>query len=238
MLNTPLPRRLQKGERVRRFSKVTHSLWDRFRFARRRNQWGRPERLLVQHSRNLPAAVVAVRAGHFTGVRHLCDIGGGSGVFAIPLALDYPDLRITLVELPRALPHIRRFLEQYRLAERVGLRGLNAHQTPWPPIGCDAILFGNFLHFCDDEECLQLLRESARQLPSGGRLFIHEMLWNDRKDGPLATALWNFWLTSVSAGRQRTFGELAVLVRGAGFQEPTVVPTAGSFSLVTASIPG
>jgi SAM-dependent methyltransferase len=237
MLDAPLPRRMRKGERVRRFSKATHSLWDRLRFVRSRNQWGRPERLLVQHSRNFPAAVVAVRAGHFAGVRHLADIGGGSGVFAIPLALEYPDVRITLVELPRSLRHIERFLQPYDVSQRVVLRGFNVHEMPWPLSGCDAILFGNFLHFCDDQECVELLRESARQLPPGGRLFIHEMLWNDRKDGPLPTALWNFWLTSVSAGRQRTLGEFAALLRCAGFHQPRMAVTAGSFSLLTATLP-
>ena len=44
---------------------------------------------------------------------------------------------------------------------------------------------------------------------------------------PLPTALWNFWLTSVSAGRQRTFDEFLVLLRRAGFAQPTVTPTAG-----------
>jgi acetylserotonin N-methyltransferase len=238
MLETPLPRRLEKGTGVRRFSKATHSLWDRLRFLRRRNQWGRPERLLVQHSRNFPAAVAAVRAGHFTGVRHLADIGGGSGVFAIPLALDDPEVRITLVELPRSLPHIRRFLEPYGLVNRITLLGFNVHEMPWPVLGCDAVLFGNFLHFCDDEECVDLLRESARLLPPGGRVFIHEMLWNDRKDGPLPTALWNFWLTSVSAGSQRTFDEFMVLLRCAGLAQPNVTPTAGSFSLIIATLPG
>jgi hypothetical protein len=237
MLNAPLPKRLQSGQRVRRFSKATHSLWDRIRFLRSRNQWGRPERLLVQHSRNFPAAVTAARSGHFDGVRHLADMGGGSGVFAIPLALDYPDMQITLVELPRSLRHIEQFLRHYGLVNRIALQGFNVHEQPWPLQNIDAVLFGNFLHFCDDDECTTLLRASARCLPPRGRLFIHEMLWNNRKDGPLPTALWNFWLTSVSAGRQRTFVELAALIQSAGFDDVKLHSTAGCFSLVTASRP-
>jgi hypothetical protein len=234
MLQAPFPGRLQQGSHARRFSRVTQSWWDRLRFLRSPHRWGRPERLLVQHSRNFPAAVAAVRGGQFRGVRHLADIGGGSGVFAIPLALDYPDMRVSLVELPRSLPHIRRFIEPYGVGDRITLRGFNVHETPWPLDGCDAVLFGNFLHFCDDEECLGLLRESARRLPRRGRLFIHEMLWNENKDGPLTTALWNFWLTSVSAGGQRTAGELTSLVRTAGFTAPAVTATAGAFALLTA----
>jgi hypothetical protein len=58
------------------------------------------------------------------------------------------------------------------------------------------------------------------------------MLWNDQRDGPLVTALWNFWMTTISSGRQRTRSELAALLHRAGFDEPAVVPTAGGFSLL------
>lgn len=235
MLKAPIPKRLQKGERARRFSRTTHTVWDRLRYLRSRNQWGRPERLLAQHSRNLPAAVTAVRAGHFDRISHLVDVGGGSGVFAIPLALDRPDIRITLLDLPRSVRHIKPFLEPYGVANQVELRGMNVHETPWQRLECDGVLFGNFLHFCSDHECLPLLKESARVLSPGGRIFIHEMLWNDRKDGPLVTALWNFWLTSVSAGRQRTASEFGELLTAAGFETPVVATTAGDFSLLTAA---
>lgn len=231
-LEAPIPRRIQKGEKTRKFSKATGSLWDKLRFFKSKNQWGRPERLTIQHSRNFPAAVIAARSGHFDGLNHLVDVGGGSGVFAIPLALDKPGLRITLVELPRALPHIEKVLDKYQVRERVELQGFNVHEKPWPLLECDGILFGNFMHFCADDECEAMLKECYRLLPSGGRIFIHEMLWNDMKDGPLVTALWNFWLTSISAGRQRTREEFNFLLSKAGFSNPSVSATSGGFSLV------
>lgn len=231
-LDDRIPGRLRKGEKVRRFSRATGSLWDKLRYFRSRNQWGRPERLLVQHSRNFPAAVIAARSEHFDGLKHLADIGGGSGVFAIPLALDRPDLRITLVELPRALPHVKKFLVGYGVESRVALLGCNVHARPWPLEQCDGILFGNFMHFCADDECLMMLQECYRLLPAGGRVLLHEMLWNDSKDGPLITALWNFWLTSISAGRQRTKAEFVGLLSRAGFDTPVVIETGGGFSLI------
>jgi len=235
MLKARIPRRLQKGEKVRRFSHATGSLWDRLRYLKSRNQWGRPERLLQQHSRNFPAAVIAARSGHFDGIHHLIDIGGGSGAFAIPLALDRPTLQITLVELPRSLPHVREFLAHYKVENRIKLQGLNVHDRPWPLEPCDGILFGNFMHFCADDECLSMLQECSRLLPAGGRVLIHEMLWNDDRNGPLVTALWNFWITSISAGRHRTRAEFAQLLAKAGFEEPTVTETGGGFSLLAST---
>lgn len=234
MLGARFPPQLRKGEPVRRYSQFTGTLADAWRYLRKKNQFGRREQLLAQHRRNLPAAIVAVRTGLFDGVRHLADIGGGSGALAIPLALAYPAMRITLVELPRALRHIPGFIAPHGLTDRIELLGVNMHEGSWPLHGCDGILFGNMFHFCDDDECLHLLAESRRILPLGGRVFVHEMLWNDGKDGPVATALWNFWMSTMSAGRQRTRAELHALWSRAGFSPAGEAPTLAGFTLAVA----
>jgi hypothetical protein len=233
MLATRLPRRLQKAEKVKYFANTTGTLWHRLRFFFSSREMGRPERLAVQHSRNYPAAVVAVNKGLFDGTKHLLDVGGGSGAFAMPLVRSRADVEVTLMELPRALPHIRAFLQSQLAVDRVNLLGLNMHRLPWPQVQCDGVLLGNILHFCSDDECRALLREVFRILPVRGKLFVHEMLWNENKDGPLATALWNFWMTSVSAGKQRTLQETVLLLGEAGFDRYDVANTWGSFSMLT-----
>lgn len=233
-----IPTGLRNGEKPRRFSQITHTFWYWLRFVKKSAFfWGKPDRLLVQHARNLPAASVGATSRHFQGIKKLVDIGGGSGVFAIPLSLRYPQMHISLMELPRVVPNIRMFLEPYGLAEKIDLVGHDMHETPWPLNGYDAVLLANMLHFCDDEECLVILRECYRLLPSNGRVIVHEMLWNDGKDGPLVTAFWNFWLISVSAGRQRTKSEFIELFRAAGFDFPDIEETCGGFSLLVVRKP-
>ena len=116
----------------------------------------------------------------------------------------------------------------------MSLVGWNVHRTPWPVEQCDAALFGNIFHFLDDDECLHLLHESRRLLPPRGSVFIHEMLWNVTRTGPLATALWNFWMTTFSSGRQRTEAEIRDLLRRTGFGVTSVEPTASGFTLIAA----
>lgn len=234
MLNAPFPPQLREGEPIRRYSQFTGTIADTLRYLRKTNQFGRREQLQAQHRRNLPVAAAAARSSVFDGVRHLADIGGGSGAFAIPLALAHPAMRITLLELPRALRHIPDFLAQYSLTDRIQLVGFNMHDGPWPIEGCDGVLFGNIFHFCDDEECLHLLAESYRILQSGGRVFVHEMLWNDGMDGPVATALWNFWMTTISAGSQRTRAEIHALLSRGGFVPTSETPTLAGFTLMVA----
>jgi O-methyltransferase len=234
MLKSPIPKRLLGEARARRISENTPSLSNRLKFFLNPYRSGPSEQLRIQHSRNFPAAVVAARTGLFDDVRHLVDIGGGSGVFAIPLALDRPDIRITLVELPRSLPGIRPFLSRHGVEARVILAGCDVFRDPWQFGDCDGVLFANLLHSCDDDECRFLLRKTLETLGPHGRIFLHEMLWNENRDGPFVTALWNFWLTTVSAGRQRTEEEFRELLAEAGFQEVRIVPTAGAFSLIVA----
>lgn len=236
MCKKRLPYGLQKRERVRKWSLINKSLWFWFRYIKKSALfWGRPERLLLQHSRNFPAAVVASQSKHFEGLQYLLDIGGGSGVFAIPLAIRNPNLRITLVDLPKVLSGVRLFLDGYSLGGRVELSGFDVYQSPWPFQGCDGILFGNFMHFCAEDECLKILEECFRLLPPGGRVILHEMLWNDNYDGPIVTALWNFWLTCRSGGGQRSRNEFSAMFTRAGFSEPVVEKTFGGFSLVVAT---
>jgi len=79
-----------------------------------------------------------------------------------------------------------------------------------------------------------MLEESRRVLLPQGKVFLHEMLWNTTVTGPLSTALWNFWLTTFSAGRQRTLAEIGDLLRQKGFEVSSVDPTASGFTLIAA----
>lgn len=234
MFDKEIPKRLTKSGTTRHYSKTIGSFWYKLKSLRSKYPMGGIKRLGIQHSRNFPASVAAARNPCFNALTHLVDIAGGSGVFAIPLAQERPDLCITLVELPEALPHVSQFLRRYRVDGKVTLQGFNVYHLPWPVKDCDGILFGNFLHWCSDDECRILLKECFRILPVGGRLFIHEMLWNDNKDGPLVTALWNFWLVAISAGGQRTRGEFARLLAETGFDLSQQIATRGGFSLLVA----
>lgn len=195
-------------------------------------RFGSKPRLRNQHARNLSAGAAAVRTGEFKDVRHMVDLAGGSGSFAIPLALEHAGTQITLVELPEALPNIRPFLTAHNLSAAVQLLGMNALKFPWSIPQCDGIFVGNFLHGFSDYTCHKVCMEAFRHLKVGGRLWIHEIVWNERKDGPMVTALLHAGMRSGGQGRQRTVLELQDILTQAGFSNVYVVPTSGAYCLI------
>lgn len=198
-------------------------------------KWSMPTRLRMQHSRNFGPSVVAARTGAFERVTHLIDMGGGSGVLAIPLALDYPTMQISLVELSEALPHIQDILARYGVEKRVHLIGLNMVSDDWrlPPF--DGIYFGNIFHGFDDDGCRVLARKSYDLLPRGGRIWLHEVLFLEDHSGPLIAALWHANMVARKAGAcQRTRSQLMSILESVGFRNCTAIPTLGGFYLLGA----
>jgi hypothetical protein len=195
-------------------------------------RYGSLARLTNQHARNLAACASAVRTGEFAQIRTMVDIAGGSGTFSIPLALDYPRVRILLVDLPQALNGTRRLLSSHGLQERISLTAFDVLKRPWNIEPCDGMFMGNFLHGFDDAVCLDVLEEAYARLQNGGQVWIHEMLWNDTRDGPLIVALYHAAMRSAGPGRQRSAGDFAALLNRAGFSDVRIVPTAGAYALV------
>lgn len=196
-------------------------------------RFGSAKRLDNQHARNLSAGVAAVQAEDFSGVRCIVDLAGGSGTFSIPLALKYPDVRIVLAELPQALKNVRRRIARENMSQRIELAAVDVLTRPWTIPACDGIFIGNLLHGFGDDHCLTVCREAHDRLAPGGKIWLHEMAWNARRDGPLLTALWNATMRLVG-GKQRTIDELVALLSETGFSRPRAVPTAAAFTLISA----
>lgn len=209
--------------------------WLRYKFLSSRSgfRYGGKIRLRNQHTRNLASCVAAVNSGVFDGCRSLVDIAGGTGTFAIPLARNHPQIQITLADVPQAIPGIRRWLGEYGMEERIRVQTMDVFKEHWNLPQVDAIFIGNFLHGFSDDVCVDICRRCGEHLFPGGRIWIHEMLWNDNRDGPLLTALWNASMC-IAGGKQRTGAELSEILVRAGFKCPIHIPTANGMALIGA----
>ena len=127
----------------------------------------------------------------------------------------------------------RRYVEQAGLSERIETFACNMFTETWPG-RCDTVLFSNVLHDWREASCLLLLKKAFDYLPSGGEVWIHEMLM-DR--GGHCAAAFSLMMVLGTQGRQYFSGEMVEMLKGSGFLDP-VIEQAGSFhSLVRARKP-
>jgi len=187
-------------------------------------------------SHSFPAAMGMARNASFAGVRRLLDVAGGSGCYAIALALRHPELHCTVAELDTVAADTQRYIDRYGVAGQVDTHAFNMFQNDWPT-GYDAIFFSNVFHDWDSDRCRDLAHGAFKALPPGGRIYLHEMLLNDSKDGPLTPALFSLLMLVGTRGKQFSGRDIEEMLSEAGFGPVSFTQTYGYYSLAVASKP-
>ncbi len=190
----------------------------------------------VMHSHSFPAAVGVAQWGNFTGVQKLLDVGGGSGCFCIALAMHYPEMHFTIIELPTVCRLAEQYIAEYELQDRIDTVAIDMFTDPWPS-GYDAVFFSNIFHDWDRNHCFNLGKCSFEALPSGGRIYLHEMLLSDTKDAPLTAASYSLGVTLFYGNKLFTADELDELLRESGFEDISITHTYSYYSLVSGRKP-
>ena len=185
------------------------------------------------HSHSLAAATGVARLGQFDGVKWLLDVGGGSGVFSIALSQRHSGMRCTVLDLPAICELVHEYARAAD-ATRVDTVAVDMFRDPWPR-GHDAVFLSNVLHDWSPATCAQLLAKAAASLPSGGRVYLHEMLLSGSGDGPRTAAAFSVHMLIGTRGQQFTFDQLATLLQDAGFHDVQVQSTHAYYSLLRAT---
>ncbi|HAX77722.1 MAG TPA: ubiquinone/menaquinone biosynthesis protein [Cyanobacteria bacterium UBA11162] len=188
------------------------------------------------HSQTVAPAIGAAWRGDFEGVKRLLDVGGGSGAFCFPLTQRYPEMRCTILELPVVCKIAEEYISKAGLQDQIDTYSADFFQEPWPS-GYDAVLFSNIFHDWSRERCIHLARRSFEILPSGGRIYLHEILLADTKDNPLVATSFSMCLFWITEGKQFTAGELTQILTECGFEDVSIAPTYGYYSLLCARKP-
>lgn len=187
------------------------------------------------HSR--AAACAVAQQPVFGHIGSLLDVGGGSGIFAIEVALAWPALAATVLEIDTICAEADRYIAARGAATRVKTLPLNMFTQPWPQ-GFDAHFFSNIFHDWSDATCRMLARKSFEALPQGGRILLHEVLMDDEGTGPWPAAAFSLLMLIGTKGRQFTLAELRGFLEAAGFVDVEAASTGGGYySLVSARRP-
>lgn len=193
------------------------------------------------HSHSLAAATGLARCPQFKAlqIRKLLDVAGGSGCFSVALAQHSPLIHCTIMELSEVVDTAVNFIEKGGVSERVDTLVKNMFKDPWPtPSDCyDGVFFSNIFHDWSHEQNLFLAQSAFNTLVSGGKILLHEILFNESGDGPLVAALFSMHMLVYTRGKQYTFTELKELLTKVGFVDVQVFPSYGYYSIVTAKKP-
>ena len=167
--------------------------------------------------------------------RVMLDIGGGSGAHCIGALRRWPHLRAVVLDTPAVCEVTHEFAHQYGLQERLTTTECEFWTDPFPP--ADLHFYGMIFHDWPPEKCRFLACKSFASLNPGGRIIVHEMLFNDDRTGPFAVAAQNVNMLIAMQGQQYSGKELSIMLTEAGFTDIEVKPTWGYWSIVTGRKP-
>lgn len=154
------------------------------------------------------------------GHRLLVDVGGANGPFAVAALRQAPELSAVVFDLAQVGPHLERTRLDQGLTDRLSFMAGDFFRDDLP--AGDLIAMGYVLSNWPDQECLELLRKAYAACVFGGRVLIMERLFDDGRDGPIATAVMNLEMQVETRGRHRTSAEYFELLTSAGFVDPEV----------------
>lgn len=143
---------------------------------------------------------------------HVLDVGGGSGIYSTTLVAKNPHLSATVFEQPPVDAITRAEIARHQLSDRVDVVSGNMFTDPWPG-NADCVLLSNVLHDWDFPEIEKLVDFTAKALPTGGLLIVHEAFLNDDKTGPLSVAEYSVLLANITQGKcysPKEYGDILV----------------------------
>jgi demethylspheroidene O-methyltransferase len=153
-----------------------------------------------------------------SGVSRLLDVGGGTGTFLAAVGRAYPAMRLDLFDLPAVLEGARRRLQASGLGDRLTLHPGSFRDGPLPR-GADAISLVRVLYDHDDPTVAALLRATHEALPPGGRLIVSEPMSGGAAPDRATDVYFAVYTLAMQTGRTRSAGEIAELLRRAGFAQ-------------------
>jgi hypothetical protein len=160
--------------------------------------------------------VLEALAGHeFTGISHLCDVGGGHGYLLCSLLAKYPSLRGTVYELESAIMHNDLlWASKMNVGDRCTyVAGDMFKEVPT----ADAYLLKHILHDWNDAECVQILSNMRDAASSRARAFVAEFVVPG-PETPHFAKLFDIHMMCATSGAERTEEEYAKLFERAGWK--------------------
>jgi SAM-dependent methyltransferase len=172
---------------------------------------------------------VLVDPADWDSVRTVVDVGGGTGALLAEILRARPEVRGTLVDLPRTVARSRGIFQAAGVADRVTAVG----QSFFDPLpgGSDLYIVKGVLSDWPDREATAILRRCAEAARPSGRVVVFNGA------GPGEAAQPELLMMALVGGRDRTLEELWGMAREVGL-EVTAVGRQASGRVIVECRPG
>lgn len=164
-------------------------------------------------------APVLVPKVDISGRRHLLDLGGGPGTYAIYFCMNNPRLKATVYDLPTTRPFAEKTIAKFKLQDRIDFKDVNYLEEDIEGI-YDVVWLSQILHGEGPEECRKIIGKAVSALEPGGMILIHDFILNDSMDGPLFPALFSLnMLLGTPSGQSYSERQIRDMLSNAGVRE-------------------
>jgi len=168
-----------------------------------------------------------VRQVDLKGRRHLLDLGGGPGTYAIQFCLKNPGLKATVYDLPTTRPFAEKTIAGFGLSAMVDFAP-GDYSKDGIPGTYDAAWLSHILHGMSPQSCQTVIQKAAGVLSPGGRIFVHEFILEDTLAGPLFPALFSLnMLVNTDGGRSYSEEQIRGMLAKAGIKNIARMPFTG-----------
>jgi 2,7-dihydroxy-5-methyl-1-naphthoate 7-O-methyltransferase len=165
---------------------------------------------LMGPGHGVPDAQVLLNPAEWAFVRTVVDVGGGTGALLAEVLRAHPEIRGTLVDLPRTTARSGEVFETAGVADRVTTAGQSFFDRL--PAGADLYLLKNVLGDWPDPEAATILRRCAEAARPSGRIVVLGGVTPEKQPSP------ELLMMVFVGGKNRTLAEFRELARQAGLQ--------------------
>lgn len=165
----------------------------------------------------------------FSGVRSLCDVGGGWGHLAVALLKKYPALKASVLDVPDLIPVAKKSftIDDPAVSSRFEYVGGNMFSGV-PP--AEVYVMKHIIHDWEDDYCTTLLKNCRQSMVGNGRIVCVDSVVPPMGDtGGTPNKMLDLLMLAGINGRERTEAQWNDLYGAAGFEVARITPLQDNF---------
>jgi precorrin-6B methylase 2 len=153
-----------------------------------------------------------------TGRKHLLDLGGGPGTYAIHFCMQNPEMKATIFDLPTTRQFAKQTVSRFSMQKRIDFQS-GDFQDDTIVGHYDVAWLSHVLHGEGEVGCSNMLQKTVSALDPEGLLLVQEFILEDDRAKPVFPALFSLnMLLGTPAGKAYSESEIVLLLQKAGLE--------------------